>query len=368
MKVLALVSFKIFPPHMGGQKGVALFYRYLQEFVEVEMAASNDNTETIEASFPVHLMLFPNKKMARNYGVLPALRKLVHEKRIGCIIAEHSYTGWMGWLLRKRTGIPFIIHSHNLESYRFRLMERKWWRGYLRYEKWIHRQADHNFFISEEDRALAMQNFGLQAARCSVIPYGVEPVQPISGARERLHAALDCRSLYIFHFNGTLDYEPNIEAVELLLGEVNPRLLRSGIDYTIYISGKRLPQELQERIAASERMVYLDFFPDIELMYQGADVFLNPVLNDSGIKTKVVEALANHCTVVSTAAGAAGIPPPAYGQKMLIAADRDWENFTASIARAMELREAATPAAFFEYFSWAGIAARAARHILALQK
>ena len=106
-------------------------------------------------------------------------------------------------------------------------------------------------------------------------------------------------------------------------------------------------------------MVYLDFIEDINAMYQASHIFLNPVVNNSGVKTKLVEALANNCTVVSTASGASGIPKNCYEGKMFVARDQDWDEFCQLILAQLE-NKAPVPPEFFNYFSWHNIAVHAA--------
>ena len=142
--VLGLVSFRIYPTLMGGQKGVALFYEYLQRHVSVLLAGSMDNVPTERVQ--MQRMLFPNKRIYRNLFKQASLRQLVISEKIDVIIAEHSYTGWLAYWLHQKTGRPFIIHSHNIESRRFQKMKKWWWRGYRSYEGWIHRKAQHSFF------------------------------------------------------------------------------------------------------------------------------------------------------------------------------------------------------------------------------
>ena len=362
-KVLALVSFKIFPPHMGGQKGVAFFYKYLGLHHDVLLVASKDNALFIESNYEVHSILYANKKMPGNIFVLPALTKLIRLQKIDCIIAEHSYTGWLAYLLKKLMGKPFIIHSHNIEWQRFQQMKRKGWGLYRSYEKWIHRKADHNFFISEEDKESAIKYFHLKETACSVIPYGIEAVTGIVDAKVELKKRLNINADYIFYFNGTLDYKPNIEAVEVLLNNVNPLLQQTGLNYRILISGKRLPQQQQEKISATSEVIYLHFVEDVEALYQGSDLFLNTVVNSSGVKTKLIEALANNCTVVSTNSGASGLPQQLFQNKVLLSNDHDWVSFVKNLLIGIKQPIRHTPEPFFSYFSWSHIAAKAAESI-----
>ena len=79
-KVLGLVSFRVYPTYMGGQKGVALFYEYLQEFVDVILAGSVDNVET--KNLEMERLLYPNKKIYRNISKLGSLQKLVADHKV----------------------------------------------------------------------------------------------------------------------------------------------------------------------------------------------------------------------------------------------------------------------------------------------
>ena len=90
-----------------------------------------------------------------------------------------------------------------------------------------------------------------------------------------------------------------------------------------------------------------------------ADVFINPVLEGGGVKTKVLEALAAHRTVVSTVSGAIGVDTGICGNKLKIVPDNDWLQFS---ARMQELEDitAPTPSSFLHYHNSGRIAAEAA--------
>jgi glycosyltransferase involved in cell wall biosynthesis len=242
-------------------------------------------------------------------------------------------------------------------------MNRRYWKLYRMYEKWIHQQADHSFFITEADRQYAMANFDLPLAKCTTVPYGVKEIKSIGNARQQVIAQYNIRSAHLLYFNGTLDYLPNKKAVEWIIGQLDPALQKRQLDYQIIISGKKLSWKLQSKIRLTKTITYLRFVENVEWLYQASSIFINAVVNNSGVKTKVVEALANNCTVVSMQTGAAGIPAELYNGKMFIVKDNDSEAFAESIIQALSRQALQTPEAFFDYFSWKNIAKKAAKQI-----
>jgi glycosyltransferase involved in cell wall biosynthesis len=353
--VLALVSFKIYPAEMGGQKGVAFFYRFLEQHFKITIAATKNNVRN-----DIEKCLYPNRLIFLNFFRIRRLKKIITDKKIDLIIAEHSYTGWLARLLSKRTGKPFIIHSHNIEALRFRQMQRWWWKWYWKYERIIHRKADHSFFISKEDRDYALDNFGLDPDRCSVITYGVEfDTIPEDTQNIRQQSGLE-EDMPLFFFNGTLDYQPNMDAVILLLEKIDPLLRKQLNKYKILIAGRNASSGLIQKIEQNDNFIYKGFVEKIETYYGAATLFLNPITNNSGIKTKLVEAIAHNCTVVSFEGGAAGIEKEVCGEKLLTVPDHDHEKFATLIKINSGKEQPFTPAAFYETYYWANIATKAA--------
>ncbi|RYZ56571.1 MAG: hypothetical protein EOO14_12165, partial [Chitinophagaceae bacterium] len=233
--LLVIVSYKVFPAQMGGQKGIVHFYEQLKNYHTIVMAVSADN-ETAETSYTVEKCLYNNHRMALNFLRLSRLKKIVQEEKIDAIIAEHSYTGWIAWLLKKWTGLPFLIHSHNIETSRFRQMKKKGWRWFFYYEKWIHQKADFSFFKTEEEKMFAEKVFSLKPGKCMVLPYGVNTSKKIIDADHVLRQQYTIQNRNIFYFNGTLDYKPNKDALDTLINVINPALMASGIEYIILVS------------------------------------------------------------------------------------------------------------------------------------
>jgi hypothetical protein len=139
----------------------------------------------------------------------------------------------VGFLLKKITGVKLIIHSHNIESLRFKSTGKWWWKMLWHYEKWTHRQADINFFITDEDQQFALKHFNLNPSKCHTITYGFDfgkapSAEEISIAKTELQQKHNIPSTNkILLFNGTLDYAPNLNALKNILYDINPILLEA---------------------------------------------------------------------------------------------------------------------------------------------
>ena len=85
-----------------------------------------------------------------------------------------------------------------------------------------------------------------------------------------------------------------------------------------------------------------------------ADIFINPVMDGGGIKTKIVEALGFDVSLVTTQSGAIGIPPSITGKKMKLISNNDWDSFADAII-AIDIKTT-IPDAYFEHFYYGNIA------------
>jgi len=164
----------------------------------------------------------------------------------------------------------------------------------------------------------------------------------------------------ILLFNGTLDYKPNRDALDCILDVINPLLLKAGaFRYKIIICGNRLPASFNQLADfKTKNIIYAGFVEDINLYFKGADIFINPVTDGGGIKTKLVEALGFNTSVVSTKSGATGIPVSVTGEKLRLVEDDDHTGFVNAILTTDPGQ--LIPTAFFTHFFWGSIATQAA--------
>ena len=369
VKILSLVSYKFLPPEMGGQKGIAFFNRYLSKHANLSCVTIKDNSQTLTEGYPIKNILSNSATRYINPFYFFTLSHIIREEKITHLIIEHPYYGWLSVLLKWFCKVKLIVHSHNNEALRFKSMGKWWWGILWHYEKYTHKNANFNFFIQDNDRKYAIEHFKLNPQLCTVITYGFELNEAPSVAEKKSARQQICKTHNISQaekillFNGTLGYKPNLDALDIILEKINPLLLADNdFKYKIIICGNKLPPEYNGLVNYKEKnIIYAGFVDDINLYFKGSDIFINPVIDGGGIKTKVVEALGYDLSVISTQSGAIGIPVEITGDKLEVLPDYTWDEFAGQI---ILLDTAKTiPAAYFEHFYWDNIAAKAACYI-----
>jgi len=370
VKVLSLVSYKFLPPDMGGQKGIAFFNRYLAKKLDLLCVTTQENDNIGKEGYRVMNILSNSPSRYVNLFYLFTLSRIIKENKITHLIIEHPYYGWLGILLKGLCKVKLVVHSHNTEALRFKSTGKWWWGILWHYEKMTHRNADLNFFIHDEDRNYAIEFFKLSPEKCTTITYGFEhssipaPEDKKAARRSICKTHNIAETEKILLFNGTLDYKPNLEAIDTILQKINPLLIADrNFNYKIIICGNRLPPHYKGLVEFKEKnIIYAGFVDDINLYFKGADIFINPVIEGGGIKTKLVEALGYNLSVITTKSGATGIPAEVTGDKMKIMEDGNWLEFTMQVI-SMNTTQT-TPAEFFDRFYWGNITEKAKAAII----
>ena len=367
MNVLSIVSYQVLPALVGGQKGIALFYKYFSKHVNLVCVATQKNDPGAAEGYEVLNILSNSSLRYLNVFYFFSLRKIIREKNISHLILEHPYYGWLGVLLKQFCGVKLIVHSHNIEGIRWKTLGKWWWKILSSYEGWTHRRADFNFFKQQEDRNFAIKHFHLDAARCMEVTYGIEqnlPPTPMEKASDRkyLEDKFEIPTQNsILMFNGAFGYPPNLQGLMYIIDEIHPALEKmDSFNYTILLCGKDIPPLLSA--TKIPNIIFAGFVPDIAVYFRGADIFLNPIIEGGGIKTKLVEALGFDMDAVSTESGAIGIDPTICNNKLTVIPGKNWTMFADAVYRA-SVNESHIPQSYFTYFYWGDIAARAAAFI-----
>lgn len=153
------------------------------------------------------------------------------------------------------------------------------------------------------------------------IPFGLNP-EPME------HVAVEESSL--FHL-GSMDWMPNVEGVDWFLEQVWPKVHEALPQVKLYLAGRKMPERLMK--VQIPGVVVVGEVADAMYFIGSKQINVVPLLSGSGIRVKIIEAMAAGKTVVSTTIGAQGIDCKD-GEHLLIADTAD--DFVRQIRRCVE--------------------------------
>ncbi len=326
MNILYLVHHNYLPPKGGGQVAIFNQIKYLSKLHNVTIVGVKIKDDKVE--IPSNYMpLFGNTKWRFiNIFYFFSLQKIIKKKAIDLLILEYPYFGWLVYLLKKTTGIKVVVRSQNVEYQRIKHIGIPFWKLLKYYENWVHNHVDAVLCITKED-ATIFKNNGCKKPLLD-FPFGTNmqalPTDNVECKKrvcQQLNIPFETNILF---FNGSLDYLPNLEALDFILHKLNPILLEKLPNYKFIICGNQLPASYQNlEQFANKNIIYCGFVPDIAVYNKAATIFVNPIFGGGGIKTKLIEALAYNTTCVSSESGAIGVVKNTVTNKLIICNDGD---------------------------------------------
>jgi polysaccharide biosynthesis protein PslH len=174
--------------------------------------------------------------------------------------------------------------------------------------------------VSERERRIVRDEVGAHGC-IKVIPNFVD-----LGAYEAVQAPPVPNTLI---FSGSLEYEPNREAmvwfVEEVLGKIEAEIPEVRLTITGSAGNRGLPPR--------ENVILSGFVPDVRPMIAGAWVSLAPLRTGGGTRVKILESMALGTPVVATSKGAEGIEATT-GHHLLVADTPT--DFSAAVVRLLK--------------------------------
>jgi glycosyltransferase involved in cell wall biosynthesis len=207
------------------------------------------------------------------------------------------------------------------------------WLRMLRFETAAFRRAGNVIAVSQREAGI----IGAVAPRARVIavPPGVDHEQLAQRPRHPVAGQV----LYLGH----MEHLPNLDGLIFLYSDIWPRVRQSCPAARLVIAGKGTREELgrvsPEVLAAMEedRSVEIaGFLPDLASAMDAAAAMAAPLRLGSGVRNKVVEAMASGLPVVTTRRGAEGLNVA--DDSELLLAD-DGESFARQLVRLLRDRD-----------------------------
>lgn len=202
-----------------------------------------------------------------------------------------------------------LIVAHNIESLIWRRYQetegnpfrrayiKLQYKKFLKYERMAFRAASRVVAVSEEDATLARDWLGTRSV--SVVENGVDLDYIRPGEVHRLPKQI----LYL----GSLDWRPNLDAVEMLIGRIFPQILADEPDARLCIVGRNPPPKLVEQLAGRPGIELHADVPDVRPFLHQSALMVVPLRIGGGSRLKILEAFAAGLPVISTRVGAEGL-------------------------------------------------------------
>tara|TARA_B110000116_G_scaffold266077_1_gene276262 strand:- start:2624 stop:3814 length:1191 start_codon:yes stop_codon:yes gene_type:complete len=333
MKILFITPY--LPSETSGHAGAQLISRNISMLAknhEITLASFIDSdessmtTDLISKGIDVHTILYPRNqksiigKMSSgirnsvamfNYlkGKEPfffakykrknmenLISTLVNENRFDLVQVEYNV---MHHYKKQIKNIPSVIVFHDIST---KVHERGMINGdsthkksfeiAKRLEPEIGNKFDTVITLTEEDK-LYLANLGCET-KIHVIPpqINVPNIDKIAKTPNSI-----C-------FVGSYNREPNIQAVEILINEVFPKISCS---VSLNIVGKGLGRKIIQTIHNLEGVNYLGFVDDIDSFIASQMLMVAPIHMGAGLKMKITHSLACGTPVLTTPIGAEGI-------------------------------------------------------------
>lgn len=235
------------------------------------------------------------------------LKECIQKENPDIIQIEGSYQAIYIADLRQVTNAPIVLRSHNVEwKIWHRLAQgasnplKRWYLNNLQQKiRAFEERTLHDFdaivAITDEDRDWYQDNG--YAKNLTTIQAGVD-------LSDRIPAA-SWPSMASIGFIGSLEWEPNLEGLKWFVEEVWPTVYQAHPKCQFHVAGKNPPEWMHTWDVPG--MTFHGMVENATAFIQDVHLFIVPLLSGSGMRLKVIEAMAVKKCVVSTSIGAEGI-------------------------------------------------------------
>ena len=256
-------------------------------------------------------------KRYRSEAFAKRLRETLQQERFDIIHVESIFLTPYLPVIRKYSQAKVILRAHNVEHLIWKRVAQSTRRGLKRqyikhlsltlraYELEHLQDYDGVVCITRNDADYFRAN-GCRRPM-TAIPFGVEFEAHGSDYVNRGSKAVEAsgnQELSLFHI-GAMDWMPNIESIAWLIDEVWPVVHRQVPQAHLYLAGRKMPQQWID--AKIDGVTVVGEVPDAAQFIADKQINIVPLLSGSGIRVKIIEAMAAGKVVVATTVAAQGI-------------------------------------------------------------
>lgn len=236
------------------------------------------------------------------------LTQILQENEFDIIHLESIFCAPYLSVIRSKSNAKVVLRAHNIEFEIWQQLAQQednplkaWYLNLLAsrlktYETKVLNEVDAIVSITTKDK-VEMTKRGVQVPM-TVIPIGID-VEKIEVK------SVQSESLKLYHL-GAMDWQPNIEGITWFLDEVWPLIESQFPSASCSLAGRKMPASLLSRSGKSLQIE--GEISSVAQFISDKNIAIIPLLSGSGMRVKIVEALAYGKVVITTSVGATGIP------------------------------------------------------------
>ena len=236
----------------------------------------------------------------RSAAFRKTLRRAVTDFAPDVVLVEFAV---MAWCLDELSGVKTVLTDHeagasvprhfgpgNLGGVR----DRRLWPRYVRH---FYPMANLLQTLTEPDAKILGERLGRQVAVRPTLVQIPESTADVANSPP------------VMLFFGDYRHHPNPESAEVLARDVLPLVRRELEDAELWLAGPRADARVQ-RLADLDGVRVLGFVEDLASLFGGTRCLVAPVYSGSGVRTKVIHAMAHGLPVVANELGLQAIAAP----------------------------------------------------------
>ncbi len=232
------------------------------------------------------------------------LETVLSKNSYDIVLLESLYTTPYLRTIRQHTNAKVVLRSHNVEFLLWQQLAsncksgwRKWYlsklaRDLRAYELHTLQEVDIIFSITKHDLE-TVQKSGISTRNCVI---------PVALGQSSRNVADRIASLF---FIGSMNWQPNIEAVGHLVNNIFPKVQKRIPEVQLHIAGSYMGMHFPSDPAKG--ITNHGFAEDLQDFMSNHGILVLPIKSGSGVRIKLLEAMALGTPIVSTATGALGI-------------------------------------------------------------
>lgn len=342
LRILWVKSGPLHPPDTGGRKRTHSMLVELSRSHEVTYLALHDERVALEpgeaeAGYAARKVWVPWREAAagtakwcaelawnlacsslpyalakyRSRMLEQSMLRLCREEPFDLVVCDFLAPAVNFLRVRGRLGAPAVLFQHNIEAQIWRRLAAgkrnslaRWYFGVqarrmAAWERRLSRLFNGVITVSADDAELARRDYAL-ANVLGEVPTGVdaEYFRPAGDGPDGPPT---------IGFLGSMDWMPNIEAVQWFVRDIFPAIRAAVPAVRLLVIGRRPPAAIAALAASDPGIEVTGTVADVRPHLRRCHLLAVPLLSGGGTRIKIMEALAAGLPVVSTTTGAEGL-------------------------------------------------------------